>query len=62
MCNNNELIPTRIIIGWRICVDYKKLNQATKKDHFTLSFMDQIFERKLGQEFYYFLDGYLGYS
>nr|GEV75280.1 DNA-directed DNA polymerase [Tanacetum cinerariifolium] len=39
---NDELIPKRTIMGWRVCIDYRKLNEATTKDHFTLSFMDQI--------------------
>ena len=37
---NNELIPTRIVIGWRICMDYRKLKKATRKDHFPLPFID----------------------
>jgi len=41
---NDELIPTRISSGWRICVDYRKLNLATRKDHFSLPFIDQMFE------------------
>jgi len=41
---NDELIPTRISSGWRMCVDYKKLNLATCKDHFPLPFMDQMLE------------------
>ena len=48
----NELIPTRTIIGWRMCVDYRKLNSMTRKDHFPLPFMDQILERVAGHEFY----------
>jgi hypothetical protein len=36
----DELIPTRISSGWRICVDYRKLNLSTHKDHFPLPFMD----------------------
>jgi hypothetical protein len=30
----NELIPQRTMTGWRMCIDYRKLNKATKKDHF----------------------------
>nr|GEY48119.1 reverse transcriptase domain-containing protein [Tanacetum cinerariifolium] len=41
---NNELIPTRLVTGWRVCIDYWKLNDATRKDHFPLPFMDQILE------------------
>nr|GEX85691.1 DNA-directed DNA polymerase [Tanacetum cinerariifolium] len=39
---NDELVPTRFFTGWRVCIDYRKLNEATAKDHFPLSFMDQI--------------------
>nr|GEZ60233.1 reverse transcriptase domain-containing protein [Tanacetum cinerariifolium] len=37
---NNELIPTRLVTGWRVCIDYRKLNDATRKDHLLLPFMD----------------------
>nr|GEX02155.1 reverse transcriptase domain-containing protein [Tanacetum cinerariifolium] len=57
----NELIPTRLVTGWRVCIDYKKLNEATGKDHFPLSFMDQMLERLAGNEYYCFLDGFSGY-
>nr|GEU75216.1 DNA-directed DNA polymerase [Tanacetum cinerariifolium] len=56
----NELIPTRLVTGWRVCVDYRKLNEATRKDHFLLPFMDQMLERLAGNEFYCFLDGFSG--
>jgi len=56
-----ELIPTRFQRGWRVCIDYRKLNKATKQDHFLLPFMDQILERLVGKSHYYFLDGYSGY-
>nr|GEV17997.1 DNA-directed DNA polymerase [Tanacetum cinerariifolium] len=56
---NNELIPTRLVIGWRVCIDCRKLNDATRENHFPLSFMDQMLERLAGNEFYCFLDGFL---
>jgi hypothetical protein len=59
---NDELIPTRISSGWRMCVDYRKLNLATRKDHFPLPFMDQMLERLAGKSFYCFLDGHSGYN
>ncbi|GJZ32118.1 reverse transcriptase domain-containing protein [Tanacetum coccineum] len=58
---DNELIPTRLITRWRVCIDYRKLNEATRKDHFPLPFMDQMLERLAGNEFYCFLDGFSGY-
>nr|GEY68374.1 reverse transcriptase domain-containing protein [Tanacetum cinerariifolium] len=48
-------------LGWRVCIDYRKLNEATRKDHFPLPFMDQILERLAGNEYYCFLDGFSSY-
>ena len=56
----NELIPTRTVIRWRVCIDYRKLNAATKKDHFPLSFIDQMLDRLAGHPHFCFLDGYSG--
>ena len=42
---NDELISTRTVTGWRICIDYRNLNKATKKDHFPLPFIDQMLDR-----------------
>jgi hypothetical protein len=58
---NDELIVTRISSGWRMCVDYKKLNLSTRKDQFLL-IMDQMLERLASKSFYCFLDGYNGYN
>ncbi|XP_074305170.1 uncharacterized protein LOC141640182 [Silene latifolia] len=55
------LIPTRLQTGWRVCIDYRRLNQVTWKDHFPLPFLDQMLERLGGKEYYCFLDGYSGY-
>ncbi|GJW45251.1 reverse transcriptase domain-containing protein [Tanacetum coccineum] len=59
--DENELVPTRLVTGWRVCIDYRKLNEATRKDHFPLPFMDQMLERLMGNELYCFLDGFSGY-
>ena len=58
---NNKLIPTRVTTGWSMCIDYRKLNAVTRKDHFPLRFLDQVLERVAGHEYYSFLDGYSGY-
>ncbi|GKE69234.1 reverse transcriptase domain-containing protein, partial [Tanacetum coccineum] len=59
--DDNKLIPTRLITGWRICIDYQKLNDTTRKDHFLLPFMDKMLERLAGNEYYCFLDSFSGY-
>lgn len=56
----NELIPTRTMMGWRICIDYRKLNAATRKDHFPLPFINQMLDRLAGKRYFCFLDGYAG--
>ncbi|KAK5772407.1 hypothetical protein PVK06_048695 [Gossypium arboreum] len=59
--DENELIPTRTVTGWRVCIDYRKLNDTTRKDHFPLPFIDQMLERLSGHMYYCFLDGLSGY-
>ncbi|KAK9222121.1 hypothetical protein WN944_010553 [Citrus x changshan-huyou] len=58
----NELIPTRTVTGWRVCMDYRKLNKATGNDHFPLPFIDQMLDRLAGKHYYCFVDGYSGYN
>ncbi|KAI5317795.1 hypothetical protein L3X38_037502 [Prunus dulcis] len=58
----NELVPTRTITGWRVCIDYRKLNTSTRKDHFPLPFIDQMLDRLSGHAYYCFLDGFSGYN
>nr|GEW24439.1 hypothetical protein [Tanacetum cinerariifolium] len=57
----NELIPTGLVMGWHVCIDYRKLNEATRKDYFPLPFMDQMLERLVRNEYYCFFDGFSGY-
>ncbi|GJU89321.1 reverse transcriptase domain-containing protein [Tanacetum coccineum] len=59
--DDNELIPSLTVTGWRVCIDYCKFNDATRKDHFPLPFIDQMLERLCGNEYYCFLDGFLGF-
>ena len=58
----NELVLMRAVTGWRVCMDYRKLNSWAEKDHFPMPFIDKIFYRLVGKGWYYFLDGYLGYN
>jgi hypothetical protein len=57
----NELIPQRTITGWRMCVNYQKLNKATRKDYFSLSYIDEMLDRLTNHSFFCYLDGYSGY-
>ena len=60
--DKKELVQTCLSTKIRVCIDYHKLNVAMCKDHFPLTFIDQMLERLAGYEYYYFLDGYLGYN
>ena len=57
-----KLVQTHLPTKIRVCIDYRKLNSATCKDHFPLSFIDQILERLAGHAYYCFLDGYFRYN
>ena len=56
-----EDVLTRLTTGWRVCIDYRRLNAVTRKDHFPLPFIDQLLERVSEHPFYCFLEGYSGY-
>jgi len=56
-----KLIPIRVQNSWRICIDYKRINQETRKGHFPLPLIDQMLERLAGKSHYCFLDGFSGY-
>jgi hypothetical protein len=57
----NELIPQGTVPGWRMCIDYRKLNKAKKKDHFPLPFIDEMLERLANHAYFCFVDGYSGF-
>ncbi|CAM8910727.1 unnamed protein product [Rhodiola kirilowii] len=58
---NNDLIPTLTVTGWCMYIDYRKLNKATRKDHFHMPFIDQMLERLAKHKFFCYLDGYSGF-
>ena len=58
----NKLIPTRIMTEWKVCIDYRKLNTATRNDHYSLPFIDQMLDRLARHLHYCFLYGYSGYN
>ena len=60
--DKDELIPQRIITSYKMVIDFRKLNKATKKDHYPLPFIDQMLERLCKHTQYFFLDGYFGFS
>jgi hypothetical protein len=57
----NEFIPQRTVTGWRMCIDYRKLNKASQKDHSPLPFIDEMLERLAKCSFFCYLDGYSSY-
>ena len=60
--DKSEEIQTRLLMKWRVCINYQKLNAATKKDHFPLPFIDQILDRLARQTYFCFLDCYSEYN
>ncbi|RVW67941.1 Retrovirus-related Pol polyprotein from transposon opus [Vitis vinifera] len=58
--DKGEEVSTCLTSGWKVCIDYRKLNPVTRKDHFPLPFIDQVLEKVSSHPFYYFLDGYFG--
>jgi hypothetical protein len=59
---HNEMVPTRTIVGYRMCIDFIKVNKETRKDHYLLPFIDQTLERLARHSYFCYLDGYSGFS
>ncbi|CAM8951091.1 unnamed protein product [Rhodiola kirilowii] len=57
-----KMVKTRVKNGWRMCIDYRRLNAVTRKDHFPLPFIDQMLDRLAGKPYFCFLDGFSGYN
>ena len=60
--DKNELIPQRIVIGYRMVINFRKLNKATRKAHYPLPFIDKMLERLSNHTHFYFIDGHYGFS
>ena len=65
--SNSKWVSPMVIVPkkggeWRICVDYRELNKATKKDHFPLPLIDQVLDTLARKKYFSFLDGYSGYN
>jgi hypothetical protein len=60
--DKNELIPQRIVTGYRMVIDFRKSNKATRKDHYPLPFIYQMLERLSKNTHICFFDGYSGFS
>ena len=60
--DKNELISQRIVTGCRMLIDFRKLNKATRKDHYPFPFIDQVLEILSKHAHFCFLDGYSGFS
>ncbi|CAM8913043.1 unnamed protein product [Rhodiola kirilowii] len=57
-----KMVTTRIKNGWRMCINYRKLNAVIRKDHFPLPFIDQMLDRLACKPYFCFLDGFSGYN
>ncbi|XP_020963521.1 phosphatase and actin regulator 4B-like, partial [Arachis ipaensis] len=59
--DDGEMVTKRVQNAWRVCIDYRRLNVATRKDHYPLPFIDQMLDRLAGKSHYCFLNGFTGY-
>ena len=46
----------------RVCINLKKVNATTIRDHYPLPITDHVIERVARAEAYSFLDGFFGYN
>ncbi|CAM8951139.1 unnamed protein product [Rhodiola kirilowii] len=60
--SEGKMVMTRAKNSWRMCIDYRRLNAVTRKDHFPLPVIDQMLDRLAGKPFFCFLDRFSGYN
>jgi hypothetical protein len=60
--NDDEVFPTIMKTKYKMCVDFRKLNKETIKDHQLLPFMEQILDILVPHSYYCSLDAYFGFS
>jgi hypothetical protein len=59
--DENELVAQCTVTRYRMCIDFRKLNKVTNKDHYPLPFMDQMLERLSKHSHFCYPYGYLGF-
>jgi hypothetical protein len=60
--DEDELVAQCTVVRYRMCIDFRKLNKATSKDHYPLPFIDQMLERLSKHSHFCYLDSYSGFS
>lgn len=60
--DKKELTLSRVTMGRRMCINYRKLNNVNRNDYFPLPFINEMLDRLAGHSYFCFLDGYLGYN
>lgn len=56
--DKGDSVDICVLTIWRMCIDYRKLNKATRKDHFPLPFINQMLKRLVKHSHFCYLDGY----
>lgn len=65
--SNSQWVSPLVIVPkkngkWHVCIDYRELSKASKRDYFPLPFIDQVLDSLTGSSYFSFLDGFSGYN